>query len=307
MLSRIIVKPPFSRVFTSIILLSLFIFQSSSFAAQNNNKEQSSSSNMANSPIAKNDFEWQFMVDISLVDSTDIYSDQAEVKELGNFQLGLLLDVSYKGFFIQTNSRRSSTVIGGAELGYQVSVQDDWQLDLIIKTYIDGFEPNDQTQDQSLPQVNKLKERGAASGIALRYSHYFEDAIFYTDIARVYAGDDENEANSTGLIIDSFYSHLIPYRNWDIYVGIGLTYYDQAVVDYYFGIDADEVSVNRPLFTADSSFRAQLELFAQYPLSQSWSFNTGLSHSYYSSSLKRSPIINKNQLTKIMLGVRYVF
>jgi outer membrane scaffolding protein for murein synthesis (MipA/OmpV family) len=100
---------------------------------------------------------------------------------------------------------------------------------------------------------------------------------------------------------------LLPYRNWDIYLGAGLTYYEQSLVDYYIGINADEVTINRPLHSADSGFRAQLEVYAQYPLSQSWSFNAGLTQSFYPNKIKRSPLVDKNKLTQLMVGVLYVF
>jgi len=90
-------------------------------------------------------------------------------------------------------------------------------------------------------------------------------------------------------------------------LGAGLTYYDQALIDYYIGINADEVSPSRHLHRAKSAFRGQLELYAQYPLSQSWSFNAGITQSFYSSSIKQSPLVDKNTLTELMVGVLYVF
>ncbi|MCW8831816.1 MAG: MipA/OmpV family protein [Colwellia sp.] len=260
-------------------------------------------------PIAKDEFEWQFMVDLSLASTPVILKDVEQTQPWDYFQLGLLLDISYKGFFLQTNSRRSSTILGRSELGYQFSVQKDWQLDIILKPYFEGFDPAEiiKDQEEDIPQLAGLDERNPTIGIALRYSQYFENAIFYIDIAAASAGEDSQGHNANGLIIDSFYSYLLPYRNWDIYLGAGLTYYDQALIDYYIGVNADEVSASRPLHSADSAFRGQLEVYAQYPLSQSWSFNAGLTQSFYSSNIKHSPLVDKNTLTEFMVGVLYVF
>jgi len=290
-----------------ISLLAIFCFTATSisYAAQ----ESNSMATNASSPIVKDAFEWQFMVDLSLVSTPAILVDVEQTEAWDYVQLGLLLDMSYKGFFLQSNSRRSLTVIDGGELGYQITVQKNWQLDVILKTYIAGFDPteiiNDQKQD--IPQLAGLDERNATSGIALRYSHFFDNAIFNIDFARAIAGKDEQGNYSSGMIIDSFYSYLVPYRNWDIYLGAGFTYYDKVLMDYYIGIDADEVTINRPLHNADSSFRAQLEIYAQYPLSQSWSFNAGLTQTFYSNNIKQSPLVDKNKLTQLMVGVLYVF
>jgi len=288
-----------------LLALLCFTTASASYADQ----EQSSLTSNANAPVVKDAFEWQFMVDLALVNTPIILADVEQTEPWDYLQLGLLLDISYKGFFLQSNSRRSSTVLGGVELGYQVTVQNDWQLDLILKPYINGFDPAEiiNHQEESIPQLEGLNEREFTGGIALRYSHFFDNAIFYIDLAAARTGENDQGNYSTGLIVDSFYSHLIPYRNWDIYFGAGLTYYDQALVNYYIGIDADEVTNNRALYNADSGFRAQLEVYAQYPLSQSWSFNAGLTQSIYSNHIKKSPLVDRNKLTQLMIGVLYVF
>jgi outer membrane scaffolding protein for murein synthesis (MipA/OmpV family) len=286
-------------------MLYIITFTTTSYASQENDINFSS----ANAPIIKDDFEWQFMVDLSLVDTQILLADVEQTEPWDYFQLGLLLDMSYKGFFIQTNSRRSSTALGSAEFGYQITVQNDWQLDVILKAYIQGYAPEAIIKDQEkdIPQLAGLSDRNPTGGIALRYSHFFDDAIFYIDVAAARAVADEQGDDASGMIVDSFYSYLLPYRNWDIYLGAGLTYYEQALVDYYIGINADEVSSARPLYKADGGFRGQLEVYAQYPLSQSWSFNAGITQSFYFNDIKKSPLVDKNKLTQVMVGVLYVF
>ncbi|MBL4764196.1 MAG: MipA/OmpV family protein [Colwellia sp.] len=290
---------------TRLFAIFCFTTASTSYAAQANDGITSN----ASVPVVKDAFEWQFMVDLSLASTQVRLADVEQTEPWDYFQLGLLLDISYKGFFLQSNSRRSLTAIGSGELGYQITVQENWQLDIILKAYIEGFDPAEiiNNQKQNIPQLAGLNEREYTGGIALRYSHFFDNAIFYIDFANARTGKNDQKDYAYGLIIDSFYSHLLPYRNWDIYLGAGLTYYEQALVDYYIGIDADEVTINRPLHDADSGFRAQLEVYAQYPLSQSWSFNAGLTQTFYSNNIKQSPLVDKNKLTQLMIGVLYVF
>jgi len=262
-----------------------------------------------NTPIVKDAFEWKFMADIALVKSQHILADVEQTKPWHYVELGLLLDISYKGFFLQTNSRRSSATIGSGEFGYQITVHNDWQLDIILKAYIEGFDATEiiKDQDKDIPKLAGLNERTPTGGIALRYSRFFDDAVFYIDFVSARAGNNNQGDDTTGLIIDSFYSYLVPYRNWDIYLGAGLTYYDQALIDYYIGIDTSEVTPIRPLHKADSAYRGQLEVYAQHPLSESWSFNAGITQSFYSSNIKQSPLVESNKLTEFMLGVLYVF
>ena len=284
---------------TRLLAIFCLMVVSTSYAAQESGIAMNPSA-----PMVKDAFEWQLIVDLSLASKPVILTGVEQTEPWDYFQLGLLIDLSYKGFFLQSNARRSSTVIDGGELGYQLTVQNDWELDVILKSYIEGYDPSDiiKNQKNDIPQLAGLDERDFTGGIALRYSRFFDNAIFYIDIAAASADDD-----ASGIIIDSFYSYLVPYRNWDIYFGAGLTYYDQALIDYYIGIDANEVTPDRPFHSADSSFRAQLEIYAQYPLSQSWSFNAGLTQTFYSNSIKQSPLVDKNKLTQLMIGVHYVF
>lgn len=284
---------------THLLAIFCLMVVSTSYAAQESGIAMNPSA-----PMVKDAFEWQLIVDLSLASKPVILTGVEQTEPWDYFQLGLLIDLSYKGFFLQSNARRSSTVIDGGELGYQLTVQNDWELDVILKSYIEGYDPSDiiKNQKNDIPQLAGLDERDFTGGIALRYSRFFDNAIFYIDIAAASADDD-----ASGIIIDSFYSYLVPYRNWDIYFGAGLTYYDQALIDYYIGIDANEVTPDRPLHSADSSFRAQLEIYAQYPLSQSWSFNAGLTQTFYSNSIKQSPLVDKNKLIQLMIGVHYVF
>jgi len=263
----------------------------------------------ANKPVTKDAFEWQFILDLSMVYDPKIIAGIEQDELLHYFLPGILVDISYKGFFLQTNQRRSNALLGGTEFGYQLFVERNWQVDLIAKAYMQGYDSDSLIEhgggDEDL--LAGLTEREATGGIALRYSHYFNDALFSIDFAYGSAGDDVNGEHVGGIIIDSFYSYLVPYRNWDIYLGGGLTYFSQDIVDYYIGVSPEESNDNRAEYTANSGFRGQLEVYAQYPLSANWSFNAGITHSIFSNAVKESPLVDKSQVTQVMLGALYVF
>ena len=296
---------------TATVLLSFLslIFCPNSNAEQTEQASEASSEQNSNGPVVKDEFEWQFILDLSLVYDPKIIAGIEQEDPWHYFMPGVLVDLSYKGFFLQSNQRRSNMLLGGLELGYQLLVKENWQLDLIGKAYMQGYDSESLIEygggDEDL--ISGLREREATAGIALRYSYYFQDALFTLDLASAHVGDDENGDHVQGFIVDSFYSYLLPYRNWDIYLGAGLTYYSQDLVDYYIGVGATETTENRPEFIADDGFRGQLEVYAQHPISANWSFNTGITHSIFSSSVKDSPIVDTNHITQVMVGVLYVF
>jgi len=248
-------------------------------------------------------FNWQIMAGFSALYNPHILTDVKQKDPVDFLTFSLLIDFYYKGFFIQSNDRRAEGLFQGGELGYQLMDQGDWALDLIGKPYLPGFVPDDiiEGQDKSIPSIEGLKERDIGFGLGLRYSKYYEDAIFSFDLAALQPTDGK------GWLADFFYSHLFLYRNWDIYAGGGFTYYSGAVIDYYLGVSQDEVTASRAYYRANSGFRAQLELFARHPISKNWTFNAGITQSYYSNEISDSPIVSKHHITQLMFGAVYVF
>ncbi|KGJ94970.1 MltA-interacting MipA family protein [Colwellia psychrerythraea] len=303
--------------FIRLFAASLLMFSALSYGQETSdnlehiaNQEHSANQEYnANKPILKDDFEWQFALDFSLVYDPIIIDGIEQDDLLDYFMPGLLFDISYKGFFLQTNQRRSNALLGGTEFGYQLVVEDNWQLDLIAKAYMQGYDPAAEIEygggDKEL--LAGLRERNATLGIALRYSRYFDNSLLTLDLAATTSGDDEFDKSVRGVIVDSFYSYLLPYRNWDIYLGTGLTYFSQDIVDYYIGVGSSEINESRAAYTAKGGFRGQIEIYAQYPLSESWSFNAGLTQSIYSNNVKASPLVDTNHVIQVMLGVLYVF
>lgn len=265
----------------------------------------------ANEKIPKNEatvfnetFSWQAMANMSLIYNPSLLKGQDQEDALDYIGLSLLLDVYYNGFFIQSNHRRASGLLQGAEFGYQLVVTPEWELDIISKTYVSSYIPQDiiKNADKNIPTLQGLKERSAGEGIGLRYSRHHRNSVFSVDFATLAPLSDAN-----GWIIDVFYSYVLPYRNWDIYLNTGYTHYSEKVMDYYYGVNPSEVSAVRPLHQSAGGNRLQLELFAQHPLSDKWSFSGGVSHSYYSKSIEESPLVDRQNLTQVMLGVVYVF
>lgn len=293
------------RCFAWLLTLSLLVFSVLSYGQETSDSLEHND----NKPIVKDDFEWQFILDFSVVYDPNIIAGIEQDEFSHYFMPGLLVDISYKGFFLQTNQRRSSALLGGTEFGYQVIVEENWQLDLIAKAYMQGYDSQALIEhgggDTEL--LSGLKERESTGGVAIRYSHYLQNALFSIDFAYGNSGEDVNGDHVSGLIIDGFYSYLLPYKNWDIYFGAGLTYFSQDLVNYYIGVDSDEVTATRPAYTAKGGVRGQAEVYAQYPLSESWSFQAGITHSIYTNDVKKSPLVDTNQLTQVMLGVLYVF
>ena len=252
----------------------------------------------------KDAFSWQAMLGVTLVSNDSILQGNNNENDL---EVSLLLDVYYRGFFIQSENRRFDARHNGAAIGYRFVEEEDWEFDVLIKSYIAGFDEfgddlSIEDKDQPVDSLRGIKTREYDGSFAMRYTRYYEDAIFWIDF-----GGDLFSQNTHGWLIDTYYSYLIPIRNWDIYLGAGVTIYSDNVVDYYYGIDEDEVTDTRPLYQGDTGARILFEAMVQYPISESWILRGGISQSFYSSSITDSPIVSSTVKPQASIEISYVF
>lgn len=281
-----------------LVLIALMLLNCAFFSFANEKKP-------ANETTVFNEtFSWQAMGNISLIHNPSLLKGQDQEDALDYIGASLLLDVYYKGFFMQSNHRRASGLLQGAELGYQLVVTPEWELDIIGKTYISPYNPKDiiKNANKDIPTLAGLNERSAGNGIGLRYSRYHRNSVFSVDFSTLAPLSDTN-----GWLVDVFYSYVLPYRNWDIYLSSGYTHYSEKVMDYYYGVNSNEVTAARQFHQSDAGNRLQLELFVQHPITIKWSFSAGIAHSYYSKSIAQSPLVDTQHVTQVMLGVIYVF
>lgn len=251
--------------------------------------------------IAGETISWQLMTSIALRDNT---SPIVGIDDDAQLDLNLLFDIYYRGFFAQSDSHRFSNIGRGVAVGYELIVEQDWQLDIISKSYLNGF---DQQGIKGLREDNPPELVGIASrqhdySQGFRFSYLFDDGALWLDLAANLLTDAHH-----GWLFDLYYSKLIPYKNWDIYLGSGFTYYSSEFNNYYYGVDAREVTANRPLYQAGSGYRVQMEVMAQYPLSRDWLVATGVNLSHYSSDISDSPLIEKSSFVQLIIDFRYVF
>lgn len=249
-------------------------------------------------------FSWQVMMGLSVYSSHSPLKDVKQEDIVDYMSLSIMIDLYYKGFFIQSNHRRSVAITQGAEVGYQLHVDDDWAVDILSKTYITGYDPDIliEKKNESIPTLEGLKEREIGDAIALRYSRFNDDSIFSIDFANL-----THWSKANGWLIDVYYNEVYIYKNWDIYIGGGVTYYSNQVMDYYYGIKEEEVTNARAYYDPNTGFKGTFEVYAQYPISKKWSFSAGVTQTYYSNTIGKSPLIDRQNITQFLLGVIYVF
>lgn len=248
-------------------------------------------------------FSWEAMIGISAFHNPHIIEGADQVTVSDWLNVSLFFDLYYKGFFIQSNHMRADSLLYGAEFGYQLVVEPKWQLDLLVRSYLPAYELNYRVIDkQTSQEYSYLSQTDEGQGLGLRYSRYFDQAVMSVDVAAF-----EPVSESRGWVVDWYYNKLVHHRNWDIYVGGGLTYYSKATLNHYLSPQIP-VQDTYGMYQADNAgLRAQIEVLARYPINKKWLFNAGINQNYYNSGFTNSPLVDKNFITRVQLGVVYVF
>ena len=248
-------------------------------------------------------FSWEAMIGISAFHNPHIIEGADQVTVSDWLNVSLFFDLYYKGFFIQSNHMRADSLLYGAEFGYQLVVEPEWQLDVLVRSYLPAYELTYHIQDNTTSQqYTYLSETDEGQGLGLRFSRYFDQAVMSIDVAAL-----EPVSESKGWVVDWYYNKLVHHRNWDIYIGGGLTYYSKATLNHYLSPKISPQYTDIEYHPDNSGLRAQVEILARYPINKKWLFNAGINQNYYNSGFTNSPLVEKNFITRVQLGVVYVF
>ena len=212
----------------------------------------------------------------------------------------LNLVISYNNFYLDIDHSQLS---GGMVIGYSLVDKFDWGLDIVGTNVQAGFDETGlKIYDRDVvDELAGIDRRHYDFDVGLRLSRRFDDTQLSFELMHDVTGTHNS------WIFTSFLSRISQYRNWEFRTGLGLNYYSGDFTDYYFGIDAHEVTAQRPIYQAHASQSLVLEFHAEHPLSQNWVFLAGWLSTLFSSEISDSPIISQQYQHKAKVGVRYVF
>lgn len=259
----------------------------------------------ANENQESDEFQWQIALEVGFAAGASPLVGAKESSLDDHLNINLLVDLSYKRFFIQTNKNGYSGIDPKLEMGLHLLEKGNWQLDLIHTNYVVGFTENYAGivySEEGIDELKGIKSRNPDSSTGFRFMFTENDTQLWFDVVT-----DVADSYHGGWIFDAYYNKRQQYRNWDLYFGSGFTFYSRDVNNYYYGIDIDEATNYRPEYQAGAGYRVIFDAYAQLPLSESWLFNSGISFNYYSSAIANSPIIRQQHQLQGMMSFRYVF
>lgn len=200
----------------------------------------------------------------------------------------LLSDISYQNnnFYFFFNST------GGIAAGYSLYKNKDWIIDVVAGPKF-GLPEND--------KLKTIEERQFDFHGGIKLYHYGENNLFAVEVSQDISGAHD------GALLSAEYLHEFQIKNWVLTLGAAIAFISEDMIDYYFGIDADEANSNFPVYQAGSSKALFGHLKLEYPINEKWIFASYLLTVKGDSTIKNSPITSSDFSSVLLTGVRYRF
>lgn len=151
------------------------------------------------------------------------------------------------------------------------------------------------------PILTGLEERKSSweAGVALsaEYKSYFAELVFLHDILDA----------SNGYIARSEIGDSIKTGNWNFFPSLLVIYHSESFNDYYYGVRAEEATLERPAYKADAGFDFGVQTYISYAFDEQWSALVNLRADYIDDTAYDSPLVDEHHIYSGMVSVLYTF
>jgi MipA family protein len=108
---------------------------------------------------------------------------------------------------------------------------------------------------------------------------------------------------SGGHELEASYSALFRAAGFTFVPQLAVKWQSGDLVDYYYGVRADEALPGRPAYRARAAVVPELSLLATRPLARQWTLFARVGHSWLPGEIADSPIVDGDGRTTLMLGL----
>ena len=163
--------------------------------------------------------------------------------------------------------------------------------------------PNSQTPDgeELALSFDDLQDRNWAVNAGARYHYYTQDGelsfAYETDISGVHQG---NKA-----VIS--YEHFWFGDDWQLSLRPSLQWKSDKLVNYYYGVSNQDFPDNDIRYVAKGGIQPSLSLVFTKRFNEDWHWVANLSYQKLHSSMIESPIVDKNSVSNVFVGLGYRF
>lgn len=170
-------------------------------------------------------------------------------------------------------------------------------MDMVIlgEFRFDGYEPQDNDE------LAGLTKRHSSFDVGLGVSHTLDWGL----LELVLLGDVMGTHD--GLEVRATYTRPYQVGRWLFAPSIGGSWESKALVDYYYGVDEDEIAVGRPIYVGSHAANVFAEFSSVYFLSDKTEVLTGFKYIEFDEGISNSPIVARGNQASFITSFLYKF
>lgn len=219
--------------------------------------------------------------------------------EDGDEEIGAALLVSggvyYGNFFVEAAPFGQNPLT----VGYVVAKSAKYQMSLIGQS---SFPDISESAQQKGNLLDGLHDRHASFEAGFEYYQQSESGDIRLRVLHDTLG------NHSGHLFFADYSYPIFTRHFLVLPAVGISYFSAQTTDYYFGIEPQEATTDRPEYHPSASWTLSARVYTERPLSKNWSLFGFASYSLLDESIANSPIVTAEHGTyNLAVGVLWSF
>lgn len=201
-------------------------------------------------------------------------------------------DVEIEGIPLITYQDRRFSLFG-PRAGVRVGGNESWDFRWLVEWDFTGYDP----EDSDFFDGMEKRSSTLASGFSLEY----EGGGTEVELSVLHDVLDRNG----GYVAEISLSLPRGGRQWNVTPGISLTYQSEDYSDYYFGVELDEATAERPAYLPGATTEISLDLQLRRSLQGRWFLFGFASHTFLDDAVKDSPLVDRSSQTTAILGLAY--
>jgi len=231
--------------------------------------------------------------------------DQGDAKEKG-FGIGMTTSIAQRPFvgvddqsasLLYLSYRKDAFYIEGLDVGYNFLKNKNFKLDVLATPRFYEVEPAF-ADNGELDGIDKTKPT-YLGGISMQST--YSDVTYTFQVLHDLIESDGNE-----LVLQASKSFKTA-NKLTLSPSVGIAYQDSKLVDYFYGVQSNEVTANRALYSGDSALNYNATLHAKWELTKHIEMIGQLRYEVLGDGITNSPIVNEDSLYFITLGLLYRF
>jgi len=182
-----------------------------------------------------------------------------------------------------------------ASISYSLYDTDMFEVAVLGQFRFEGYERKDSTA------LAGMATRDPSFDAGLRLSRSADWGMLRLDLLHDITGTHD------GFEARASYERPYVFGRWLLAPSVGVSWQDDSLVNYYYGVRANEARTHRQRYTSRDATNLFAGLSVGYSLSDKIEISSGIKHVRFDSSITDSPIVERRHQTTVVTALLYKF